>query len=152
MRSYADMTGSLVSTSGEVGTTAISAAEDSSMRRAVAIVGDENGYTGGASVTFSGLSSVPWLANNGAVNVTVDRIPDQYPLSSPQVVFSQNMSASGGAVTVPFTFQAAHDAFAIYLTPGGGFPSGYHQLVAGNDGLCLDVYGDTTAAGAAIDQ
>ena len=39
-RTYADLTGSLVSTSGEVGTTAISAAEDSSHRRAVAVVGD----------------------------------------------------------------------------------------------------------------
>ena len=35
-RGYADLTGSLVSTSGEVGNTAISAAEDSSHRRAVA--------------------------------------------------------------------------------------------------------------------
>src|SRR5579872_1630869 len=156
LRDYADMTGSLVSTSGEVGSTAIAASEDSSAKRAVAIIGDENGFTGGASVTFSGLSSVPWLASNGSVNVTVDRIPDQYPLSSPQVVSSQNMSASGGSITVPFTFQASHDAFAIYLTPatsnGGGFPSGYHRLVVGNDSLCLDVFGNTTAGGAAIDQ
>ncbi len=155
-RDYADLTGSLVSTSGEVGTTAIAAAEDSSQKRAVAVVGDENGYTGAASVTFSGLSSVPWLANNGSVNVTVDRIADQAPLSSPQVVLNQNLSVSSGSITVPFTFQAAHDAFAVYLTPaqsgGGGFPGGYHQLVAGNDGLCLDVYGNTTATGAAIDQ
>ena len=86
MRAYADMTGSLVSTSGQVGSTAISAAEDSSAKRAVAIIGDDNGYTGAASVTFSGLASVPWLASNGSVNVTVDRIPDQYPLSAPQVV------------------------------------------------------------------
>ena len=35
---------------------------------------------------------------------------------------------------------------------GGGFPSGYHRLVIGNDSLCLDVFGNTTAAGAAIDQ
>jgi hypothetical protein len=157
MRDYADLTGSLVSTSGQVGTTAISAAEDSSRRRAVAIVGDENGYTGAASVTFNGLSSVSsWLANNGSVNVTVDRIPDQAPLSSPQVVFNQNMSTSSGSITVPFTFQASHDAFAIYLTPaqssGGGFPSGNHQLVVASDNLCLDVFGNTTAAGAAIDQ
>ena len=33
------------------------------------------------SVTFSGLGSVPWLASNGSVNVVVDRIPDQYPLT-----------------------------------------------------------------------
>jgi hypothetical protein len=156
MRDYADMTGSLVSTSGEVGSTAISASEDSTAKRAVAIIGDENGYTGSASVTFNGLSSVPWLANNGSVNVTVDRIPDQYPLSSPQVVYDQNLSTASGSVTVPFTFQASHDAFAVYVTPatsgGGGFPSGYHRLVVANDSLCLDVYGNTTASGAAIDQ
>ncbi len=156
MRAYADMTGSLVSTSGQVGSTAISAAEDSSAKRSVAIIGDSNGFTGAASVTYSGLASVPWLASNGSVNVTVDRIPDQYPLSSPQVVLSQNMSVSSGSITVPVTFQAAHDAFAIYLTPasssGGGFPSGFHRLVIGNDSLCLDVTGNTTAAGAAIDQ
>lgn len=155
-RTYADLTGSLVSTSGQVGSTAISAAEDSSARRAVAVIGDSNGFTGSASATFSGLSSVPWLANNGSVNVTVDRIPDQAPLTAPQVVLNQNMSVAGGSITVPFTFQATHDAFAIYLTPasstGGGFPSGNHQLVIGNDGLCLDVLGNTTTTGAAIDQ
>ena len=155
MRAYADMTGSLVSATG-AGTTAISAAEDSSAKRSVAIIGDENGYTGAASVTYSGLASVPWLASNGSVNVTVDRIPDQYPLSSPQVVYDQNVSVSSGSITVPFTFQASHDAFAIYLTPatssGGGFPGGYHRLVVANDSLCLDVYGNTTASGAAIDQ
>ena len=155
-RTYADLTGSLVSTSGQVGSTAISAAEDSAARRAVAVVGDSNGFTGAASVTFSGLSSVPWLANNGSVNVTVDRIPDQAPLTSPQVVVNQNMSVSGGSITVPFTFQATHDAFAVYLTPAGqstgGFPTGEHQLVIGNDNLCLDVSGNTTAVGAAIDQ
>jgi hypothetical protein len=72
------------------------------------------------------------------------------------VVFNQNMSTSSGSITVPFTFQASHDAFAVYLTPpqssSGGFPSGYHQLVIANDNLCLDVFGNTTAAGAAIDQ
>jgi hypothetical protein len=35
---------------------------------------------------------------------------------------------------------------------GGGFPSGYHRLVVANDSLCLDVFGNTTASGAAIDQ
>ncbi|HJP73713.1 MAG TPA: RICIN domain-containing protein [Pseudonocardiaceae bacterium] len=155
-RTYADLTGSLVPTSGEVGSTAISAAEDSANKRAVAVIGDSNGYTGAAPVTFNGLGSVPWLASNGSVNVTVDRIPDQAPLTAPQVVYNQNVSVAGGSITVPVTFQQSHDAFAIYLTPAGqtnpGFPSGYHQLVVGNDALCLDVYGATSAAGAAIDQ
>ena len=152
LRAYADMTGSLVSTSGQVGSTAISAAEDSSKKRAVAIVGDSNGFTGSAPVTFSGLSSVPWLQSGGSVNVVVERIPDQYPLTAPQVVLSQSMRASSGSVTVPVTFQAAHDAFAIYLTPSGGIAPGYNQLVIGNDKLCADVFSNSGAAGAAIDQ
>jgi hypothetical protein len=152
LRAYADMTGSLVSTSGQVGSTAISAAEDSSKKRAVAIVGDSNGYTGSAPVTFSGLSSVPWLQSGGSVNVVVERIPDQYPLTAPQVVLSQSMSASSGSITVPLTFQASHDAFAIYLTPSGGIAPGYNQLVIGNDKLCADVFNNSGTAGAAIDQ
>jgi hypothetical protein len=156
LRTYADLTGTLVNTSGQVGSTAISASEDSSAKRAVAVLGDSNGYTGAATVTFSGLSSVPWLAGSGSVNVVVDRIPDQSPLNSPQVVLNQNLSASGGSITVPLTFQASHDAFAVYLTPGsgggGGFPGGYHRLVVANDNLCLDVFGNSGAAGAAIDQ
>jgi hypothetical protein len=151
MRSYADLTGSLVSTSGEAGTTAVSAAADSSARRAVALLGDENGFTGAASVTFTGLSSVPWLSAAGSVHVHVARIPDQSPLTAPQVVLDQNMSAGSGSITVPVTFQAAHDAFAVYLTPAQS-TSGSHQLVVANDGLCLDVSGNGTAAGAAIDQ
>ena len=155
-RTYADLTGTLVATSGQVGSTAISAAEDSANKRAVAIIGDDNGYTGAVDVTFDGLSAVPYLANNGSVNVTVYRIPDQSPLTARQVVLNQNLSTSNGSLTIPITFQAAHDAFGIYLTPaqssGGGFPSGYHRLVVGNDGLCLDVYGNTSTSGAAIDQ
>ncbi|MEO6086659.1 MAG: RICIN domain-containing protein [Umezawaea sp.] len=156
LRDYADLTGTLVSTSGQVGSMAISASEDATAKRAVAIIGDSNGYTGASSVTFNGLASIPWLANNGTVNVTVNRIPDQAPLSAPQVVYNQNVSASNGSITVPFTFQASHDAFAVYLTPassnGGGFPSGYHQLTVANNGLCLDVYGASSNAGAVIDQ
>ena len=157
LRDYADMTGTLVNTSGQVGSTAISASEDSTAKRAVAVIGDSNGYTGAASATFNGLASVPWLASSGDVNVTVQRIPDQAPLTSPQVVYNQNLSASSGSITVPFTFQASHDAFAIYLTPaqssgGGGYPSGYHRVTVAGNSLCLDVYGNSTASGAAIDQ
>jgi hypothetical protein len=150
-RTYADLTGSLVSTSGEVGTTAISAAEDSSRRRAVAIIGDENGYTGAASVTFSGLSSVPWLANSGSVHVTAYRIPDTSPLNSPQVALSENVSTSSGSISVPLTFQASHDAFAIYLTPG--FASGFSStLVNQGSRLCMDENDWTTVPAAQFQQ
>lgn len=117
MRAYADLTGTLVTTSGQVGNTAISAAEDSANERAVAIVGDSQGYTGTTSVTFDGLASVPWLADDANVHVTVQRIPEQAPLTAPEIALEQDMSVSDGSVTVPLTFQDSHDAFAIYLTP-----------------------------------
>jgi hypothetical protein len=150
-RTYADLTGSLVSTSGEVGSTAVSAAEDSSRRRAVAVIGDENGYTGAASVAFTGLSSVPWLANSGSVHVTVYRIPDSSPLNSPSVALSENVSTSSGSITVPLTFQASHDAFAIYLTPG--FGTGVSSTLV-NEGsrLCMDENDWTTVSAAQFQQ
>jgi hypothetical protein len=150
-RTYADLTGSLVSTSGEVGNTAISAAEDSSHRRAVAVVGDSDGYTGAASVTFTGLSSVSWLANDGNVNVTVYRIPDQSPLNSPDVVTNENVSASSGSITVPITFEDANDAFAIYLTPG--FTTGFSSTLANTGtGQCMDENDWTTQSAAQFQQ
>jgi hypothetical protein len=151
MRASADLTGSLVSTSGEVGTTAITAAEDSSKRRAVAVIGDENGYTGAASVTFGGLGSVPWLANNGTVGVTVYRIPDSSPLNSPVIASNQIVSTSSGSLTVSLNFQASHDAFAVYLTPG--FQTGFTStLVNHGSGLCMDEFDWTTVAAAQFDQ
>ena len=112
----------------------------------------ENGYTGSASVTFNGFSSVSWLSSGGNVNVVVERIPDSSPLTAPSVVLSQSMSTSSGSITVPFTFQSSHDAFAIYLTPTATVLPGDHKFVIGNDSQCLDVAGNVGTAGAAIDQ
>ncbi len=151
LRDYADMTGTLVSTSGQVNSTAISASVDSTAKRAVAVIGDSNGYTGAASVTFNGLSSQSsWLlSSTGNVHVRVDRIPDQAPLSAPQVVYNQDVSGTSGSITVPLTFQASHDAFAVYLTPGGTSTGGGNSgpLHAVGAGKCLDDPNSTTTLG-----
>jgi hypothetical protein len=66
-----------------------------------------------------------------------------------------------GAVTSGFPSDATENAVQSELTsvgyaaaaaPPQTFPSGYHRLVVGNDSLCLDSYGNTSNAGAAIDQ
>ncbi|MGH3169162.1 MAG: CBM35 domain-containing protein, partial [Trebonia sp.] len=79
-------------------------------------MGDDNGYTGEASVTFNGISSAKYLEKGGMVHATVYRIPDQGTLYSPPVVFSQDVPVTDDSITVPFTFQSAHDAFGIYLS------------------------------------
>ena len=115
-RTYADMTGSLVATSGQVGTTAIAATKDAAARRAVALIGDVNGYTGPTSVTFSGLAATPWLVRNGQVHVTVYRIPDTAPLYAPSVVADRTVNVADDAFTVPFAFESPHDSYAVYLS------------------------------------
>ncbi len=156
IRAYADMTGTLVYTSGQVGSHGdLGAPMDSTARRAVAIIGDSNGYTGAATVTFNG-ALVRTLAGRQRQRPRGGR-PHPGPGAARLAAGGSQPEhePSGGSVTVPLTFQATHDAFAVYLTPadsGGGFPTGYHQLVVANDGLCLDVFGNSGAAGAAIDQ
>ena len=52
--------------------------------------------------------------------------------------------------------RVSFSALAQYGVPGGstggGFPSGYNQLVVQNSGLCVDVAGGSSANSAAIDQ
>jgi hypothetical protein len=158
MRSYADLTGTLVETSGQVGSTAISAAVDAGEKRVVALVGDSNGFTGGVTVKVSGLASQAWLSGGGSVKVVVDRIPEQAPLSAPQVVFDQTVNATGGSVSIPVNFQATHDAFAIYLTPGTGpaptpTPTPTQQgvqIVGTGSGRCVEAPGAATANGTQV--
>jgi hypothetical protein len=117
MRTYTDMTGSLVKTSGEVDSMAISAAKDPSKGRAVALLGDINGYTGAASVTFTGLGSAAYLVRQNQVHATVYRMPDGGALYSRSVEFSGDLPvASDGSVSIPAQFQGQHDAIAIYLS------------------------------------
>ena len=117
MATYADMTGSLVQTSGEVDTMAITAAKDPSKGQAIALLGDANSYTGAASVTFTGLGSAAYLVRENQVHATVYRIPDGGALYERPVEFSGDLPvAADGSVSVPVQFQALHDAIAVYLS------------------------------------
>ncbi len=112
----ADMTGSLVQTSGKVDTMSISAAKDESKQQAVALLGDINAFTGSANVKFTGLDSTPYLVKNGMVHATVYGIPEGV-LYAPVVQFSGDLPvAEDGSVTVPANFVGTHDAASIYLS------------------------------------
>jgi hypothetical protein len=96
---------------------------------------DANNNTDGN--TFSG----NWY-NGGATQVATG--------SPHNNVLSGNVQVSGD--NWPSGAQGVIDQAGIQSGSGGGFPSGYHRLVVANDSLCLDVSGNTTASGAAIDQ
>jgi hypothetical protein len=65
-----------------------------------------------------------------------------------------------GAIAAGFPSDATENAVQASITAAGygsgasgnGFPGGNHRLVVGNNGLCLDVNGNSAAAGAAIVQ
>jgi hypothetical protein len=119
MRTSADMTGSLVASSNMVDTMSITAAKDDSKQQAVALLGDLNGYTGAANVTFTGLSSTPYLVRNGQVHATVYRIPEG-TLYAPIVQFAGDLPvAADGSISVPTNFTGTHDAVSIYLSWSG---------------------------------
>ena len=82
-----------------------------------------NWYNGGATEVATGSPHNNVLSNNVQVSGY------NWPSGAQQVISQAGIQSSGG-----------------------GFPSGYHRLVVANDSLCLDVYGNTTASGAAIDQ
>ena len=46
----------------------------------------------------------------------------------------------------------SHTVSVISWNPPSSYPSGYHQLVADNSGLCVDVYQESTSNYAAIDE
>jgi hypothetical protein len=60
--------------------------------------------------------------------------------------------ADANAVQLEGRLDTAVTGINAVMPGGGGFPSGYNKLVIGNDSLCLDNDGDTSNAGAAIDQ
>ena len=117
-RAYADLTGTRVATTGS-GSTAITAAVDSTKKQAAALIGDSAGFVGQADVSITGFGAVPWLAGGGTTHVEVDRIPDVASLNSPQTVYSGNVAVTNGSVTVPITLGDKHGAYVLFLTPPG---------------------------------
>jgi len=85
-----------------------------------------NWYNGGATEVATG------SPHNNVLSGNVQVSGYNWPSAAQQVIQAAGIQAGSGS--------------------GSAFPSGYHHLTIGSDGLCLDVYGNTSASGAAIDQ
>ncbi|RAG87281.1 hypothetical protein DN069_01735 [Streptacidiphilus pinicola] len=114
---------------------------------------EANGDTVTFSVTYNGQTSSLDATNiDSFIGDTMHFQAGDY-----QQDLSDNPSTDGGAVTF-----SALDQYGVpggSSGPGGGgggggtgFPTGYHQLVVQNSGLCADVNNNSTADNAVIDQ
>ncbi|MFR9725150.1 beta-xylosidase [Streptomyces sp. MS19] len=114
-RSYAELTGDLVRADGS-GTTDAVAAVDPAHHRAAVLIGDSGGDVPAVDLTLDGLSAtgVP-----GALQVTVQRIPDASPLGQPETVSSQTLPAGTNSAQLSIAGQDAQDAFFVTVTPAG---------------------------------
>ena len=130
------------------------------------------GTTGGNTITVTNpgnqtamagtaISPVQVHATDSAagqtLTYTATGLPPGVSISSTGL-FTGTPTTSGtytATVTATDTTGASSSASFTWTVTGptsGGFPSGYHQLVIASNNLCLDVHGNTSNTGAAIDQ
>jgi len=88
---------------------------------------------------------------------TAAGLPTGLSISSSGLITGTPSAAGNYAVTVTATDTTGASGSASFTWTinggtGGGFPTGYHQLVIAKNSLCLDVFGNSSASGAAIDQ
>jgi hypothetical protein len=111
-QAYANVTGQLVSVDNGGASTDAVAAKDQSLRRATVLLGDFGNNTG--TITLS-LRNVPsWLSGSTGVQVAVQRIPDQNPLSQPVTVSTTVVT---GNAAVPISWTSGTDAYFVTLSP-----------------------------------
>ncbi|SHL41459.1 hypothetical protein [Actinacidiphila paucisporea] len=118
-QAYARLSGRLLATTGGGGV-AVAAAADSSAHQVLALLGNNSGQGGTTTVTVRNLSAASWLLHSGAVHATVQRIPDQSPLSAPVTVFDADVATDGATLHLPVTRTSGSDAYTVTLTPGNG--------------------------------
>jgi O-glycosyl hydrolase len=96
-------------------------------------------------------------ASGQTLTYTASGLPTGLSISSSGLITGTPTTGGTYNVTVTATDTTGASGSATFTWTisggtGGGFPSGYHRLVIAKNSLCLDVYGNTSTAGAAIDQ
>jgi hypothetical protein len=114
-QAYASVTGQLVSVDNGGASTDAVAAKDQSLRRATVLLGDSGNNTGTITLSLRNLPS--WLSGSNGVQVAVQRIPDQNPLSQPVTVSTTVVT---GNAAVPISWQSGTDAYFVTLSPANG--------------------------------
>jgi hypothetical protein len=117
----------------------VAAAANQGAAQANVLIGNNSGQTGTTTVTVNGLAATPWLTGGSTVHATLQRIPDQTPLSTPVTVTDTDVTITNGSISLPATFQSGTDAFWLTLSP--------HGTGTGTGGGAVVVDGNVTGTG-----
>lgn len=148
-KTYADMTGTLVSTVPSARIDGV-ASKDAAKQSALILLGNKGSYIGNVDVNISHVDSAAYLVgSNGRVHVTVSQIGNSDPITAPSVTLSLDAAVQNQSIqfSIPWTYAA--NAYKIELVPstGSGEPTNEYQaeqaLLSGGAKVMTDHTGYT---------
>ncbi len=151
---YADMSGSMLTTTPPADTGIDGAASRNSAGNEVDVI--FGGGAGSSAVQVNGLNALS--AFGSTVHVKVEYTPSRgrtTAVSGPITLSESDVSVSNGSVAVPVSTNAT-DGYHIVITPssGGSSPTldGNYRITNKNSGLALDTKSGGTSQGTLVDQ
>lgn len=151
---YADMSGSMLTTTAPAQTGIDGAASRNSAGNEVDVI--FGGGSGDSAVQVNGLNSLS--AFGSTAHVKVEYTPSRgrtTAVSGPITLSESNYTVSNGSVTVPVSTNTT-DGYHLVITPGAGGGSttldGNYRITNKNSGLALDTKSGGTAQGTLVDQ
>lgn len=151
---YADMNGSMLTTTAPAQTGIDGAASRNSAGNQIDVI--FGGGSGDSAVQVNGLNSLS--AFGSTAHVKVEYTPSRgrtTAVSGPITLSESNYTVSNGSITVPVTTNTT-DGYHLVITPGSGGGSttldGNYRITNKNSGLALDTANAGTAQGTLVDQ
>jgi hypothetical protein len=152
---YADMSGSMLTTTAPAQTGIDGAASRNSAGNEVDVIFGGGG--GDSAVTVNGLNALSALGSS--VHVKVEYTPSRgrtTAVSGPITLSESTYPVNNGSITVPVTTNST-DGYHLVITPntsggGGATLDGTYQIANKNSGLALDTANEGTGQGTLVDQ
>ena len=116
MKSYADMSGTIVGTTASANIDGVSS-KDSVKQSALILLGNKGGVTGDIDVNVINFNTASYLIGSGKTHVVVSWINNIDPVAAPIVTQTLDATVVNNAIKVTIPWNYASDAFTIAITP-----------------------------------